>query len=164
MKKNFSGLNTLAYFVGAVGDDDGKFLWRRRRRRRREILFTSVPPFDSAQIPSNRKKSYKTFYVRNLSMLVKSLSVFVPGRPFQHSKIFVAKFMSLPDNGAPKRYFTWVGSELTQKHWTRLERLARHKHSSLLPIFVYYIHYKFCNIELRSQIYSLLNCNSHLIS
>jgi len=34
--------------------------------------------------------------------------------------------------GAFERCSTWVGSGLTCKHWTKLERLARDKHSSLL--------------------------------
>jgi hypothetical protein len=57
---------------------------------------------------------------------------FVPGKPFQPSLIFVVKARSLPKSGAPERQFTWVGSGLTRKHKTKLERLARDKHPSLL--------------------------------
>ncbi len=39
---------------------------------------------------------------------------------------------SLPQSGAPEKCFTRVGSGLTGKHQTRLERLAKDKHSSLL--------------------------------
>jgi hypothetical protein len=35
-------------------------------------------------------------------------------------------------------FSTRAGSDLTSKHWTRLERLAREKHSSLLSPFVNY--------------------------
>jgi hypothetical protein len=31
-------------------------------------------------------------------------------------------------SGAPEKYFYWVGAGLTNKHKTRLERLARDKH------------------------------------
>ncbi len=37
-----------------------------------------------------------------------------------------------------KRCSTWVGSNLTHKHWTRLEKLVRTKHSSLLRKFINY--------------------------
>jgi hypothetical protein len=33
---------------------------------------------------------------------------------------------------------TWIGSGLTRKHYTRLERLAWEKHSSLLDPYVSY--------------------------
>ncbi len=43
--------------------------------------------------------------------------MFVPGKPFQPSLVFVGEARSLPFSGAPERYFT---------------SLARDKHSSLL--------------------------------
>jgi len=46
--------------------------------------------------------------------------------------MFAGKARSLPKSGAPKKYFTRVGSGLTHKHKTSYERLARDKHSSLL--------------------------------
>jgi hypothetical protein len=52
--------------------------------------------------------------------------------------MFVDKAKSLPQSGPPKRYFTQVSSCLTLKHQTRLERLARDKHSSLLRKIVNY--------------------------
>ncbi len=42
--------------------------------------------------------------------------------------------------------FTRVGSSPTSKHQTRLKRLAKDKHSSLLRTFVNYVRKKFCNI------------------
>jgi hypothetical protein len=50
--------------------------------------------------------------------------------------MFVGKARGLPYSGAHERCFTWVGSCLTCKHYTILERLARDEHYSLLQIFV----------------------------
>jgi hypothetical protein len=50
---------------------------------------------------------------------------------------------SLHSSGGPERCFTQVGSGLTSKHWTRQERLARDKHSSLLRKSVNYGRNKF---------------------
>jgi hypothetical protein len=50
---------------------------------------------------------YKTFYVRNL--------VFVPGKPFQSSLLFVGKARSLPYNGAPEMFFNRVGFSFANK-------------------------------------------------
>jgi hypothetical protein len=50
------------------------------------------------------------------------------------------------------RCFNWVGSSLTHKHLTRLEKLARDKHSSLLLKFVNYRRKKFYIIDTRSDI------------
>ncbi len=53
--------------------------------------------------------------------------------------MFVGDTWSLPQSGAPERCFTRVSSGLTQKHETRLERLAKDKHSSLLQKSVNYV-------------------------
>ncbi len=71
---------------------------------------------------------YNTFYGRNLQIFV----VFVHGKPFQPSLMFVGEVRSLPQRGSLERCFTRVGSSLTHKRQTRLERFARNKHSSLL--------------------------------
>jgi hypothetical protein len=42
--------------------------------------------------------------------------VFVPGKPFQPSLVFVGNARSLTLRGAPERFFTQVGSGLTHKH------------------------------------------------
>jgi hypothetical protein len=55
--------------------------------------------------------------------------------------------------GAQLRFFTWVGSGLTLKSLTWLERLARDKHSSLLQAFLNYGHKKFSNIDNRNPFY-----------
>ncbi len=69
--------------------------------------------------------------------------VFVPGKLLQPSLMFPGKTRDLPQSRATERCFTWVGSGLTQKHYTRLERLARDKHSSLLRKSVTYGRKKF---------------------
>ncbi len=63
--------------------------------------------------------------------------------------MFVGKARSLPYSAAPESYATWGGSGLTYKPYTRLERLAREKHSSFLRKFVNYGRKKFNNIGPR---------------
>ncbi len=48
---------------------------------------------------------------------------------------------------AALRRFPWVGLGLTQKHYTRLELLARDKHASLLRTLVNYCRKMFYNID-----------------
>jgi hypothetical protein len=60
--------------------------------------------------------------------------------------MFAGKSRAYP-NEAPLR----LAPGLTHKHYTRLERLARIKHSSLLRKFVYYDRKKFYKIEPRLQ-------------
>jgi hypothetical protein len=60
--------------------------------------------------------------------------------------LFVGKGRSLPYSGAPERFFNRVGSCFTNRHYTKLERLAMDKHSSLLRTFVNYGRKKFYNI------------------
>ncbi len=69
--------------------------------------------------------------------------MFVLGKPFQPSLMFIVNSRGLSYSGAPERCFTWVGSGLTCKHVTRLERLARDKHSRLLRKYVNYVRKKF---------------------
>jgi hypothetical protein len=59
--------------------------------------------------------------------------------------MFVGEARSLPWSGLPERGFTWVGSSLTRKHLTRLEKLARDKQ------VVTYGSKKFYNIDHNSQ-------------
>jgi hypothetical protein len=61
--------------------------------------------------------------------------------------MFVGKASDLPKSGATEKCFTWVGHGLARKHWTRLERLARDKHPSLLRKSVNYGRKRFYNIE-----------------
>ncbi len=72
--------------------------------------------------------------------------VFVPGKPFQPSLTFVGKARSLTQSGTTERRFTGVCSGLTCKHKTRLQRLARDKHSSLSQTFINNICKKLYNI------------------
>ncbi len=51
-----------------------------------------------------------------------------------------------PIGGAPERFFNRVGSCCTNRHQTKLERLAMYKHSSLLQTLVNYGRKKFYNI------------------
>jgi hypothetical protein len=47
-------------------------------------------------------------------------------------------FVDKARSGALERSSTWVGSGLTKKHYTRLERLAWDKHFSLFSLFASY--------------------------
>jgi hypothetical protein len=58
---------------------------------------------------------YKTFYTVIYERLWYT-RVFVPGRNFKPSLMFVGKIRNLPWSGAPERCFTRVGSGLTHKH------------------------------------------------
>ncbi len=58
--------------------------------------------------------------------------MFFPGEPFQHSLMFVGKARSYTRVEHLKVASIGWASGLTHKHKTRLERLARDKHSSSL--------------------------------
>jgi hypothetical protein len=49
--------------------------------------------------------------------------VLVPDKTLQPSLLFVGKARSL--SYPPESFFNRVGSRFTNKHWTRMERLAR---------------------------------------
>jgi hypothetical protein len=68
--------------------------------------------------------------------------VFVPDEPFQPSLIFASKAGT---------YLSEVIYGLTRKRLTRLERLARDKHSSFLKTLVNYGRKKFYNIGLECK-------------
>jgi hypothetical protein len=74
-------------------------------------------------------------------------------KPFQPSLMFLCNARNLSLSGAPERFFTWVGPGLSCKHYTKLERLASYKHSSLLRKFVNYAGEKFCRIGSWSNIF-----------
>ncbi len=78
-----------------------------------------------------RAQCYKTYYARNLRMLVISWS-FCPWQGFQPSLMFVGEPSSQGLSWAPERHFTQVCSGLTHKHFTTLVKLAKGKQSSLL--------------------------------
>ncbi len=73
----------------------------------------------------------KTFFVRNLRIFLVSQSV-CPGKPFQ-SRLMIAGKAGVYPNEAPFRCST-LGQAPghTHKQQTRVEKLARDKHSSLL--------------------------------
>jgi hypothetical protein len=52
------------------------------------------------------------------------------------SLIFVGKARSISKSGAPESFLIQVGSGVTNKHYAKLERLAKDKHSSLLTMYL----------------------------
>jgi hypothetical protein len=74
-------------------------------------------------------------YSHNLRMFIISSSV-CPCQIIRPILMFVGKAMSLNCSGTPERCFTRVGSSLTCKHYTRLERLSRIKYYSLFRTFI----------------------------
>jgi hypothetical protein len=65
----------------------------------------------------------------------------VPGNPFQPSLMYVGTDRSLPNSGAGEMSSTQVGSGLTRKHFSRLERLAMEKPLAFLEkTLAYYEH------------------------
>jgi hypothetical protein len=70
-----------------------------------------------------------------------------PWQTFLASLMFVGKARN------PERFFTRVGSSLANKHKTKLKRLARDKHSSLLQT-VNYECKKLYNVETCYIIFS----------
>ncbi len=97
----------------------------------------------------NRAKCYTTFYGRNLRMFI-SGRVLVPGKTFQPGPMFVGH-CGRPWSGAPQRCSNYLGSSLTCKHCTKMERLASHKHSRC--IFVNHRCKKSYNIGPRCKSY-----------
>ncbi len=96
-------------------------------------------------------------------MFIKKQTVFPPksrpffskSRPFfSKSRPILAPELSLPQSVSPERGFTWVGSGLTNKHQTRLEKLARNNHVSLLQKFINYSRKNFYNIGLNCNVIS----------
>ncbi len=67
--------------------------------------------------------------------------MFVPGKSFKPSLMFVDKAGVYPSEATSR-----IGTGLTHKHKTRMEKFARDEHSSLLRTFVNYRHKKFYNI------------------
>jgi hypothetical protein len=59
--------------------------------------------------------------------------VFVSGKPFKPSLIFVGKARNYP---TIKRHSTRVGSGLTHKYKARLKRIVKYKHPNLFCTFV----------------------------
>jgi hypothetical protein len=55
----------------------------------------------------------------------------IVGRPYQPSLMFVGKPGNQYKSGALERRFTRIGAGLIHKYMTRLEMLARNKHSKI---------------------------------
>jgi hypothetical protein len=64
--------------------------------------------------------------------------VFDLGKPFQFSLIFAVKAGAYPSEAPLQVLLSTVAPGLTHKHWARLERLAKDKHSSLLQKSINY--------------------------
>ncbi len=79
--------------------------------------------------------------------------MFVSDRPFQPSLICVGVARSLTYSGASAMSFTYLDSDHTHKHQTKVEKLAGDKHSSLFKKFVNYGSKKFNKIGLKAQCY-----------
>jgi hypothetical protein len=70
--------------------------------------------------------------------------VFFPDKAFQPCGMLVGKVRSLPEIVAPERFSNQVASCLTNKYYTRLGRLVKDKHSSLIgPLISYEGKYDF---------------------
>ncbi len=80
-----------------------------------------------------RHRFTKLLFLHYLQMFY---SVFAPGRPFQPSVMFAGKARSL--------LYGRGGSCLSRKHYIRLEKLAKDKHSSLFYPFVSYGEKRIC--------------------
>ncbi len=78
--------------------------------------------------------------------------MFVPGKPFQPSLIFVGMARAYPIVGY-LQCITWLGSSLTRRHKIRLERLARDKHFSFLRKFLNYRQKSFVTLALYRKLY-----------
>ncbi len=104
-----------------------------------------------------RAQCYKTFYVRNLRKFVISQSVCL-WQAFTAQPNVCQKCGAYP-SGAPKRRSS-LGQTLsiTHKRYTRLESLARGKHSNLLRTFVNYGRKKFYNIGPSSKSPQIKQC------
>ncbi len=71
--------------------------------------------------------------------------MFVPGKLFQSTLTFVGKAGAYPRVEHLKGASLRLAPDLSHKHLTRLEKLARDKHSSLIRKFVNYGWKKFHN-------------------
>jgi hypothetical protein len=60
--------------------------------------------------------------------------MFVPGKPFQPSIVFVDKARSLPYRGAPERCITWVGCGGVRQLYISIDQLP--------VLIIYYVHHE----------------------
>jgi hypothetical protein len=85
--------------------------------------------------------------------------VFVPDKPFQPSLMFVGKAGEYPSEASFRCSTLGWAPDLAHKHQTRLERLARDKHCSLLQKTVNYGCKKFYRIGPRGILKKASNCD-----
>jgi hypothetical protein len=85
-------------------------------------------------------------------MNVRTKLVFVLGKPLKPSLMF---------EPTQEKHLIGVGSGLTSKYWSMVERLARGKQSSLLLTFVKYGRKKFHNIGPRKKSLGRIRCQFH---
>ncbi len=86
----------------------------------------------------------KLFYGRNLQMFVKKLECL--SLPILSSLMYVGKVRDYPNETPLVCSTLGYFPELTLKHWTMPEGLARDTHSSLLQTSVNYVRKQFYNI------------------
>ncbi len=67
--------------------------------------------------------------------------MFAPGKLYQPGLVYC-----LCASRAHERLFSRIGFYFTNKHWTKLERLARDEHSSLLQTFLNYARKSFLTL------------------
>ncbi len=85
--------------------------------------------------------------------------MFVSGKHCQPILMFLGKARSLPYSGVFERGFICLGSNLISSHYSRLERLARDKHSSLLRKSLNYGQKKVYNIGPRLERHAKDKCS-----
>ncbi len=81
--------------------------------------------------------------------------MFITGKLFRPSLMFVGKVRSLPYSIVYFSYSSQVGSSLTHKHKMNVEGLARDKHFSLLQTFLNYEHKKSYNVGPLCQLHKI---------
>ncbi len=91
------------------------------------------------------QNSPSAWCLRNITFYDGKLRIFVISQSVCPWQAFPAQ-SNVCCQGQPERCFTWVGSGLTHKHQTRLEKLGKDKRSSLLRKFVTYGRKKFYRI------------------
>ncbi len=80
--------------------------------------------------------------------------MFVPGKLFQPSQMFAGKAGAYPSEASFSYSTLGCAPDLTDKHLSRLEKLARDKHSSLLRKFVNYGQKIFYTLDRKNKFLS----------
>ncbi len=91
----------------------------------------------SSQVKCLQMNYFITLFMAKIYECLQKASVFVLARPFQPSPMFVSRASAYPRSSTLGQALS-----LTHKHWTRLERSGKYKHTSLLQTFVNFSHKK----------------------